>query len=91
MDLILILGLSAVVLSSICGLPQLIKSIKTKSVKDLSLPAMILFLFAQFAWLAYGYLTMDVPLLLSSVMPIATYISLLLVYFKNRDTKLQTK
>ena len=49
-----IIGLSAALLTMFGFLPQVIKIYRTKSVRDLSLPAILQFIVGIFLWLMYG-------------------------------------
>ena len=54
MDWLLVLGLVAAVFTTSAGIPQLIKAIKTKSTKDLSLGMFIILSIGVLLWLIYG-------------------------------------
>lgn len=82
MDPVVIIGLVAAILTSTAGLPQLIKSIKTKSTKDLSL-GMILMLSVGFVlWLTYGIITKDIPIITANLITMATGIPLVILKIK---------
>lgn len=66
MDWILILGLAAGTLTAFAGLPQLIKSIKSKSTTDLSLGMFAAITLGVFLWMIYGIMTLDTPLVLAN-------------------------
>ena len=49
-----IVGLLAAILTMFGFLPQVIKIYRTKSVRDISLPAILQFIVGIFLWLMYG-------------------------------------
>jgi len=63
MDFILVLGLVAATLTTAAGLPQLLKSLKTKHTKDLSVGMFSVLTVGVGMWLIYGILVMDIPLI----------------------------
>lgn len=63
LDPVTILGLVAASLTTFSGLPQLIKTWKTKSTKDMSLLLFLMMFVGVLLWLIYGILTGDVPLI----------------------------
>ena len=63
LDPVTILGLVAASLTTFAGLPQLIKTWKTKSTKDISLLLFLMMFVGVLLWLIYGILTGDVPLI----------------------------
>jgi MtN3 and saliva related transmembrane protein len=54
MDYMTIIGLAAAALGGISLFPQLLKVLKTKSTKDISLGMIIIFSSSIFLWLVYG-------------------------------------
>lgn len=60
-----VIGYSAALLGAIHMLPQFIKSIRTKNVKDVSLYMIILYLLANGLWAIYGYRINSIPVLLA--------------------------
>ena len=73
MDFIIVLGLVAGGLTTFAMLPQLIKILKTKSTKDISLLLFIMAFLGVILWLVYGFLINDIPVI------VGNGISLLLV------------
>ena len=59
-----IVGFSAALLGAIHMVPQFIKSITTRSVKDVSLFMILLYFFATGLWAIYGYMANSLPVLL---------------------------
>ena len=61
-----ITGLAAGVLTAASMLPQLIKTIKTKEVKELSIYIFILLIAGTGLWAYYGVLKKDCPLIITN-------------------------
>lgn len=72
MDSITLLGLLAGTLTTISFVPQLLKTWRTKSAKDMSLPMLISFCSGVFLWLVYGLLLPSTPVV------VANFITLIL-------------
>lgn len=72
MSYITALGLLAGTLTTLSFIPQVIKVVKTKSTGDISLIMFIAFTLGVFAWLVYGFLIEDLPVI------IANFITLIL-------------
>ncbi len=72
MDFITLLGLLAGTLTTISFVPQLLKTWRTKSAKDMSLPMLISFCSGVFLWLVYGILLPSTPVI------VANFITLIL-------------
>ncbi len=66
MNLTTILGLVAATCTTISFLPQLIKIIKTKHAKDLSIGMYLVLTTGVFLWFAYGILVKDIPIILAN-------------------------
>lgn len=61
-----LVGLVAAFFTSIAWIPQVIKSYKSKSTKDLSLPLTLIVSIGLTLWLLYGILINDLALILSN-------------------------
>jgi MtN3 and saliva related transmembrane protein len=61
MSYVTLLGLMAGTLTTFAFVPQVIKVIKTKSTKDISLWMFIIFCTGVFSWLVYGIFIHDLP------------------------------
>lgn len=66
MDFITFLGLVAGALTTIAFLPQLFKTWKSKSAKDVSLERLAIFSFGVFLWLIYGIYLQALPIILAN-------------------------
>ena len=62
----LIIGLGAGILCMVSFLPQVIKIMRTKQTKDLSLITFSLLSLGVFLWLIYGILIGELPIILSN-------------------------
>ena len=82
MDWILILGFTAGILTAFASLPQLIKSIKTKHTKDLSLGMFITLSMGIFLWIIYAFLTKDVTLVIANIVTITIILYILILKIK---------
>lgn len=67
MDAVTILGLVAAALTTTAFLPQLLKTWRTKSAKDVSLWMLITFSIGVFLWLIYGLCIQSVPVILANL------------------------
>lgn len=82
MNEIQILGLAAGSCTTIAFLPQVLKTWKSGSAKDLSLGMFLFFCFGVLLWLIYGVIIMDVPLIVANLLTLILASSLL--FFKLR-------
>lgn len=82
MEYTLYIGLAAGFCTTVAFLPQVIKTWKTKSAKDLSLGMYILFCVGIILWLTYGIIISDLPVILTNAATLTLAISIL--YFKLR-------
>ncbi|WML68050.1 MAG: hypothetical protein METHP_01622 [Methanoregula sp. SKADARSKE-2] len=62
-DYVILLGITAGILSTIASLPQLIKVIRTRTTRDLSLAALAIGLTGSTLWLIYGLCIGSLPLI----------------------------
>jgi MtN3 and saliva related transmembrane protein len=63
MDFVQLLGLIAGSCTTIAFLPQVIKTWKTRSAKDLSLGMFLFYCFGVLLWLVYGICQRDIPVI----------------------------
>lgn len=66
MSYITILGLLAGTLTTISFIPQVIKVVKSKSTHDISLLMFVAFTTGVFAWLIYGFMINDLPVVIAN-------------------------
>jgi MtN3 and saliva related transmembrane protein len=80
MNSIQILGLAAGSLTTAAFLPQVIKTWKSRSAKDLSLGMFSLFCLGVLLWLVYGLMVSDVPVIAANL--VTLMLASTLLYFK---------
>lgn len=77
-----ILGLVAGFLTTVSFVPQVIKTWKSKSARDLSLVMFSLFCTGVFLWMIYGIMIDELPVILWNV--ITLILALTILFFKLR-------
>ena len=82
MNTISLLGLVAGAFTTIAFLPQVIKTWKSRSAKDLSLGMFSIFTVGVGLWLTYGILIDDLPVILANV--VTLMLASTLLFFKLR-------
>lgn len=80
MNAISLLGLLAGSFTTIAFLPQVLKTWKSRSAKDLSLGMFSIFTIGVGLWLTYGLLINDLPVILANV--VTLILASILLYFK---------
>lgn len=80
MTAIMILGLVAAGLTTVAFIPQVHKTWKSRSAKDLSLGMYLIFSSGVILWLIYGILKEDIPIIAANVVTLS--LTLILLYFK---------
>lgn len=64
------IGLVAGTLTSIAAIPQVIKTLQTRHVRDISVWQPLLLSFGVALWMIYGILISDLPLILANIIPL---------------------
>ena len=64
------IGLVAGTLTSIAAIPQVIKTLKTRHVRDISIWQPLLLAFGVALWMIYGILIADLPLIVANITPL---------------------
>jgi MtN3 and saliva related transmembrane protein len=82
MDNIKLLGLLAGMLTTAAFLPQVIKTWKSRSAKDLSLGMFSMFCLGVALWLIYGWIVQDVPVIAANL--VTLMLASTLLFFKLR-------
>jgi len=77
-----IIGLLAALLTMFGFLPQVIKIYRTKSVRDISLPAILQFIAGIFLWLVYGIHLKNFVIILANSVTFLILIVALVLFFK---------
>lgn len=76
MDLKNAVGFSATVISTVSLLPQVVRTWKTKSTKDLSLSMTLLGAFGTSLWLTYGILLGALPVIVANALVMMCFLTL---------------
>lgn len=79
-----VLGLIAGTLTTIAFLPQLFKTWKSKSAKDVSLVMMITFSVGIFLWIIYGFAIDAMPIIVCNVVTLALALMILVLKIRYR-------
>jgi len=79
-------GYSAAILTTLAFLPQLIKTIKTKTADDVSLITLIMFLAGVGFWIIYGIKISSLPILAANLITFFLNALILVskIYFSNK-------
>lgn len=77
-----LLGLVAGAFTTIAFLPQVLKTWRSRSAKDLSLGMFSIFTLGVAMWLAYGFMINDLPVILANV--VTLILASTLLFFKLR-------
>ena len=85
MNIVQLLGLTAGSLTTIAFLPQVIKTWKTRSAKDLSLGMFSLFCLGVVLWLIYGLMVKDVPVIAANLLTLMLAATLLFFKLRFKD------
>ena len=79
------LGLIAGSLTSIAAIPQLVKTIRTRHARDISIWQPLLLAIGISLWLIYGVLIHDLPLVLANIVPLICNIMLTILKVQYRE------
>jgi MtN3 and saliva related transmembrane protein len=64
------IGLVAGTLTSIAAIPQVIKTVRTRHARDISIWQPVFLAIGVALWMVYGMLIHDLPLILSNIIPL---------------------
>ena len=81
------IGLSAAILTMFAFVPQIIKVLKTKSVKDVSITTLFQLCLGVSLWIAYGVHLKDKIIIAANSVTLITVTILLCLYFNFRRQK----
>ncbi|MEI6353706.1 MAG: hypothetical protein D4R76_01085 [Methylococcus sp.] len=76
-----LIGSIAGTLTTIAFLPQVLKTYRSRSAKDISLVMFLLFSFGVFLWLLYGIQIQAMPIVISNAVTLALSLSILMMKF----------
>ncbi|MBK5278804.1 MAG: SemiSWEET family sugar transporter [Bacteroidia bacterium] len=85
MNAIQLLGLSAGAFTTISFLPQVLKTWKSRSAKDLSLGMFSFFCVGVVMWLAYGIMMRDIPVIAANLLTLVLASTLLFFKLRFKD------
>ncbi len=80
-----LLGLIAGAYTTIAFLPQVIKTWKSRSAKDLSLSMFTIFSLGVALWLVYGFLVQDIPVIAANMITLMLASTLLVFKLKYKE------
>lgn len=77
-----LLGYCAATLTTIAFVPQVLKTIKTKSARDVSIGMFISFTIGVFLWIIYGLVTNTKPIWISNIIILGLAITQIILKLK---------
>jgi MtN3 and saliva related transmembrane protein len=82
------IGMIAGALTSIAAVPQLIKTLRTRHARDISVWQPLLLSLGVALWLIYGILIQNAPLVLANIIPLAcnVLLTILKLLYRNDET-----
>lgn len=80
-------GYLAVALTTASFVPQVWQSLKTRSVEDLSLWTLIIFVCSSSTWLTYGILIFDLPIIITNTIVFTLQMALLVLKLKHNGPR----
>jgi MtN3 and saliva related transmembrane protein len=76
------IGFAAAACTTLAFLPQVIKTYRSRSAKDLSLGTFAILTSGLLLWLVYGMLMEDIPIMLANFLTFLMALSLIIMKFK---------
>lgn len=89
MNLTLLIGIVAGVLTTVAFIPQVVKTWRSRSSGDLSLGMFGMMVTGVIFWLTYGFLTRDLPIILANIVTLSlqlTVVGLILTHRRRHRT-----
>ena len=77
------IGYIATFVTVIAFVPQVTKAWKSKQTKDISLRSYVLLISATIFWLVYGFLIMDIPILITNACLFCLQCTVIILKFKH--------
>ena len=77
-----IIGLTAATLTMFAFIPQIIKILKTNSVRDVSVTTLLQLAIGVTLWILYGWHLKDAIIITANSITLVSLITLLILYFK---------
>ena len=85
MNLTTLIGTIAAILTTSSFLPQVIKTWKTKSAKDISLKMYIILCTGVLLWFVYGLLLSDLPIIIANAVAFLFTLSVIFLKIKYKE------
>jgi len=79
------LGLLAGTLTSVAAIPQVVKTLRTRHARDISIWQPVLLSIGVALWLMYGKLINDTPLILANIIPLVCNVMLTFLKLRYRN------
>ena len=81
------IGLLAGTLTSLAAIPQVVKTLRSRHVRDISVWQPLLLSIGVALWMIYGILISDLPLILANIIPLACNLLLtgMKIYYGKND------
>jgi MtN3 and saliva related transmembrane protein len=83
MDMVTLLGMAAGTLTTISFLPQVVKTWKTRSTKDISTGMFMMFCAGLLLWIIYGLAVHSLPVIFTNVITFIFAFIILLLKLRN--------
>lgn len=78
-----IIGYTAAILTTLSFVPQVIKTWKTRSTKDISLSMFVAFCIGVFLWMVYGIMLMSWPIIMANAVALLLGATILLLKIRH--------
>lgn len=79
-QLVTAIGIIAAICTTASFVPQVIKTLKTRQTKDISLSMYVIFTLGLVSWLIYGIALKDVPIILANTLTLA--LTFIIIFLK---------
>ncbi len=87
-----LIGYSAATMTTVSFLPQLIRVVKLRSAREISLTMFLVFSAGTFCWLVYGVLSHSAPVWIANAVTFALSVSILVLKLRfDRDAVREVK
>ncbi|QMV20292.1 hypothetical protein GOB94_07810 [Granulicella sp. 5B5] len=86
-----LIGYAAATMTTISFLPQLIRVVRLRSARDISLIMFLVFSAGTFSWMVYGFLSHSPPVWMANVITFALSLSILVLKLKYDREVLETE
>lgn len=83
LSLTTLIGLITAICTTVSFVPQIVKILQTKRTDDVSLSMYAVFCTGIFLWIVYGFLIMDIPLLLANTISFILAMSVLILKIRH--------